>query len=79
MTQEDLRGLIHREPFQPFRLHISDGKSLRVPHPDFILAGKHHVAIASETPSGSPGELNFVSYEHISRLELLPPKLRKAA
>jgi hypothetical protein len=78
MTQEDLRAVIHKNPFQPFRLHIADGKSLRIPHPDFIIAGKHHVAFASETPNGSPGELNFVPYEQIARIELLPPKLRKA-
>lgn len=79
MTQKDIRDVIHKNPFQPFRLHVVDGKSLRIPHPDFILAGTSHVAIASETPTGAPGELNFIPYEHIARIELLAPRTRKAA
>jgi hypothetical protein len=79
MTQKDLRDLIHRMPFQPFRLHIADGKSLRVPHPDFLLAGTAHVAVATEAPGGTPGDFNFVPYEHLVRVELLPRKTRKAA
>jgi hypothetical protein len=34
MTGEHIRNLIN-SPFQPFRIHMADGRSVDVPHPDF--------------------------------------------
>jgi hypothetical protein len=39
MTVEELRKIVHTSPFQPFTMHLADGKSVRVPHPDFIGIG----------------------------------------
>ena len=36
MTVESLRDAQHRQPFIPFSIHMADGKSILVPHPDFI-------------------------------------------
>ena len=36
MTKEALSTAIHRIPFQPFVLGLADGRTLRVPHQDFI-------------------------------------------
>ena len=36
MTKEALGKVIHRTPFQPFVLRLADGRSVRVPHQDFI-------------------------------------------
>ncbi|MGI8821303.1 MAG: hypothetical protein ACR2ID_10630 [Chthoniobacterales bacterium] len=33
---EELRGLLQKVPFAPFRVHLADGPKLDVPHPDFI-------------------------------------------
>jgi hypothetical protein len=79
LVQKDIRDLMRTMPFKPFRLHLADGKSLRVPHPDFILAGSAQLVIATELPHETPGELNIVPYEHIVRLEFLPARTRKAA
>ena len=79
MTQKDFQDLVHRLPFQGFRLHLADGKSLRVPHPDFLLAGIDTLVVAAELPDGSPGGLNLIPYEHVVRVEMLSRKTRKAA
>lgn len=79
MTPKDMRDLVQASPFKPFRLHLADGKSLRVPHPDFILVSAEVVVVANELPHGVPGDVNLVPYEHIARVELLPRKTRKAA
>ncbi len=79
MTQKDMQFVIHSSPFKIFRLHLADGKSLRVPHPDFVMAGTSHMVVATENPDGAPGELNIVPYEHIVRLEYLAGRSRKAA
>ena len=36
MTIQKLREVLHAEPFEPFSIHISDGRSIPVPHPDFV-------------------------------------------
>lgn len=34
---EKLRSLWHATPFVPFTIHLADGRSFEVPHPDFFL------------------------------------------
>lgn len=77
MTQKDIRDIIQTQPFQPFRLHLADGKSMRIPHSDFILASPSVTVIADEMPGSVPGEISLVPYEHIVRVEMLPRKPRK--
>jgi hypothetical protein len=36
MTIDRLRKTLQAQPFRPFRLHMGDGRSLRVSHPDFV-------------------------------------------
>ena len=78
MRAKDLRDLVRRSPFRPFRLQLVDGKGLRVPHPDFALVSKEYLVVANELAGGTPGDINFVPYEHIARIEMLPRR-RKAA
>lgn len=79
MKPQDLRELIHAAPFKPFRLHLADGKDLAVPHPDFALVTADYVVVANELPGGMPGAINLIPYPHITRVEMLPAKRRKAA
>jgi hypothetical protein len=79
LKQKDIRDLVHQSPFKPFRLHLADGKDLRVPHPDFTLVTAEYLVVANELPGGTPGKVNLVPYEHIVRVEMLPTKTRKAA
>lgn len=36
MTAEQLRGAREASPFQPFTIHLADGRSHRVPHRDYL-------------------------------------------
>lgn len=36
MTIEQLSVVHHAQPFQPFRIHMADGRSVDVNHPDFL-------------------------------------------
>ena len=51
MTINSLRDTIHAVPFKPFTFHLSDGRTVPVPHPDFItVTGAGRTAIvASDT------------------------------
>ena len=42
MTIEQLRNVHQARPFQPFAMHLANGRTLDVPHPDFL----------SHSPSG---------------------------
>lgn len=42
MTIEQLRKVHLARPFKPFRLHLADGRSIHVKHPEFLM----------QTPSG---------------------------
>ena len=79
ITAKDIRDLIHTTPFQAFKLHLADGKALRISHPDFVIPGVSMTVVAEELADGSPGELSFFPYEHIVRIEMLSRRIRKAA
>jgi hypothetical protein len=34
--------------FRPFNIHLSDGRQLHVPHPDFIAIGRGVVSVIDE-------------------------------
>jgi len=36
MTGEQVRSLYEATPFEPFRVHMANGRSVDVPHPDFM-------------------------------------------
>lgn len=36
MRTEDLRNLHRAQPFSPFRIHLADGRSFDVEHPEFL-------------------------------------------
>ena len=35
MTSDQFRSVWKAAPFTPFRIHLADGRSLKVPHPDY--------------------------------------------
>jgi hypothetical protein len=36
MTVQQLRAAYRATPFRPFSIHMADGRSFPVPHPDFL-------------------------------------------
>jgi len=46
--------------FQPFLIRTSDGREFKVPHPGFIIVGKHSVAVVDEE-----GDINTIAFLHI--------------
>jgi hypothetical protein len=49
MTIESLDRAIHAAPFRPFAFKLADGRSLPVPHPDFVAFNpKGRIAIVTD-------------------------------
>jgi hypothetical protein len=45
MTAEELIELLEERPFRPLRLHLSDGRTREIRHPEMALVSDHFVAI----------------------------------
>lgn len=58
--------------FKPFRMQLSNGRKLAVPHPEFIVVGPDAVGILSKN-----GLVTTVDALHIVSVEDLPTKRRK--
>jgi hypothetical protein len=48
MHLDVLRAELHRQPFEPFTLRLTDGRSLFVRHPDFVALGARRVVVIDE-------------------------------
>jgi hypothetical protein len=74
MSAEELRDRLKRQPFQPFRLVMTDGKGYDLYHPDLMMVGKRSAEVGL---TGRPDDPYFdrvvqVDLHHIIRIELLP-------
>mgnify|MGYP001291991425 CR=1 FL=1 len=65
MSEEDLKSALKREPFVPLRLHLSNGLTYDVRHPENAMVSKRMAAVMS-------GEtIHLVSLIHINAVEPL--------
>ena len=62
---EQIKALIDTEPFQRFFIDINDGRSVEVPHPDYVIVGRFAVTIEDDA-----GIVRILAYRNISGLTL---------
>jgi len=60
MTIQQFQSTLHYTPFRPFTIHMADGRTVRVSHPDFV----------ARSPSGRTVVIYDVNDNH-SILDLL--------
>jgi hypothetical protein len=75
MSAEDLREVLRRQPFEPFRLIMTDGAGFEIPHPDLLWVGRRSAMIGL---TGQPGQTFYeravqVDLRQVIRLEPLEP------
>ena len=73
MRPEDIRELKDAQPFVPFRICLTDGKSYDVPHRDFVMVARTviDIGIASSPGTGIYDQIVQVAPLHIVRIENL--------
>jgi hypothetical protein len=73
MNAQDVSALLIAQPFQPFRLYLTDGCTFDVEHPDFMLVGKRTAHIYEDLDPATRIFKNYavVSLLHITRAEPL--------
>jgi hypothetical protein len=76
MRPEDLLQIVRKQPFQPFRIHLSNGDILQVRHPELVQVGRSTALIfhpAHDQPPGVFERYDTIALVHINRIELISP------
>ena len=73
MSAEELRDTLRHQPFEPFRLVMTDGTGYEIRHPDLLWVGRHTTMVGL---TGQPGQSLYersikVDLLHVMRLEPL--------
>ena len=74
MPPEDLLEELRRQPFEPFRIHLTDGTTYEVRHPELILVGRRSVVVGISNVEQQPplyDRYTTVALVYIVRLETL--------
>jgi hypothetical protein len=79
MQVEELEIALRRRPFEPFRLHVSDGTTYEVRHPELIMLRDDSAIVGVPGKKGPP---RIASYEivdllHVVRLVPIDAKAAK--
>jgi hypothetical protein len=76
MTAVQMRELMSRKPFQPFRVRVSDGRTYEIHRREFNIVGESVVLIgvsrAGERDPDFPDYHDFIPYKLIDGIDLLP-------
>ena len=80
MTIEQMRATYQAQPFQPFVIHLADGREIPVQHRDFIMAVPSGRMLVVAQPDDT---VNLVDLLLVTDLEIKPtpggsPKRRRA-
>ena len=80
MRRYGLIEAIRSSPFRPFRLHVSDGGTFDIRHPEMLMVTRHSAVIGMQEDHGAQHERNdypvidrytVVDLLHVTRLEQL--------
>jgi hypothetical protein len=73
MRPEELRELLNAQPFVPLRIHMTDGKTFDINHPDFVLVLRSRVdiGIPQDSENGILDRVEHCSLLHVVRVEEL--------
>jgi hypothetical protein len=74
MRPEDILELLRTRPFEPFKMHISDGSTYEIRHPDMAIVQRSKITVAVPGPEGPDGPAERIvncALIHITRTEVL--------
>ncbi len=69
MRPEDVRELLRRRPFQPFRMTLTDGRTYEVRHPELSVVGRSTVFVGF--PAHDESEPIYDRYAIVSLLHIM--------
>jgi hypothetical protein len=78
MRMNEIRELLRAEPFQPFTLFVTDGRTFEIRHPEFVILSPFSIEIAvpgSDSPVPLPDRRIVSSLLHVTGYEQIHPTL----
>lgn len=69
MKMDEVRTLLHAQPFRPFLIHVADGGRIPVAHEDFIALAPTGREMIVYQPDGT---WQVVDVLLVTRLQILP-------
>jgi len=72
MSQKDLLEILGQKPFQPFRIHVSDGTVYLIRHPKMMVVGRTKAFVffpPADMILPAVDRVEYVALLHITRLE----------
>ena len=76
MNHEDLRTLLRKQPFEPFRFYLTDGTTFYdVRHPEQCVVSRRTlgIAVSDNLAADVPDRVDLVAILHVARIEPLRP------
>jgi hypothetical protein len=70
MTIEQIRNVYNAQPFQPFTIHLADGRDVPVLHREFIMSVPSGRTLFVCQPDDT---VNFIDLPLVSDLRIKPP------
>ena len=64
MILKEIEDALKATPFVPFKIHLDNGKVVRVPHHDFLLFSENRAAVVV----ASGGHLHIMAVSHITSI-----------
>jgi hypothetical protein len=66
----ELKKLMQAQPFQPFRVRMSDGKSYEIPNHEAAFVTRNYLEIGTDLDSNKiPGTVTRCAILHITQIE----------
>jgi hypothetical protein len=77
MRYQDLLRRVKKQPFRPFRVHVSDGAIYEVRHPDLLMVGRRMAVIGiqerADASEIAADTFAYVDVIHITQLTDIKP------
>jgi hypothetical protein len=70
MLREELTELLAERPFNPLMIHMSNGRTHEIRHPENAIVGDYHVALL--VVRDEEELIRVISLPHINEVEPLP-------
>lgn len=72
MDPNEILTLLRQRPFEPFRIHVLDGRTYDITHPELCLVTRRTLHIGVPPSSTGPAQrAELVAVLHVSRIEPL--------
>ena len=78
ITADEMRRRYYERPFRPFRIYLADGRQFDIPEPTWYAVGEPilivGIAADGEAKPGIPDRTEWIAYDLIDRVELIPAR-----